>query len=299
MLKALTGILFVAQMSGFTGVSPRAASVRIVVITSSSVPVYGRVLEQIRQIIPGGTLDVLDTAKLDRDALAARMRQDEPQLVVAIGGAAVALAAVSSRAPVIATMIMRSAYVGSLQAGLVLDVGPEAVVKAVRKLFPGRIRFGAILAPDHAASFGPVLSSLARQYGLEVHVEKCSGPGELMTRFASLRERVDFVWLYPDTSFYNSTTMEPLIQASLDTRLPIIGFSESFVRAGAPVGLYPDFEDVGRQTAELVGDFLRGKRVSGEHRIRKTWIGLNRHVLRFLDLQPSRADRDPNVVVVK
>jgi len=93
------------------------------------------------------------------------------------------------------------------------------------------------------------------------------------------------VWCPPDSSLFNSTTLKPLIAQSLRHRLPIVGFSSGFVRAGAVAGAFPDFRDVGEQTAELAGRFLSGQPIPANERPRKLRIGINLHVARLFGVR--------------
>jgi ABC-type uncharacterized transport system substrate-binding protein len=122
-----------------------------------------------------------------------------------------------------------------------------------------------------------------------VLVLECSRPEDLLgvlERFKS----VDFVWCLPDRSLYNSTTLEPLVRASLRYRLPLIGFSESFVRSGAALGVYPDFADIGGQAGEVARDSVQGKAVPAEVALRKPAIAVNAEIMRMMGLRPANLD---------
>ena len=88
----------------------------------------------------------------------------------------------------------------------------------------------------------------------------------------------------PDAVLYNSATVKPLILASLDQRLPVIGFSAAFVRAGAAAGVFADFREAGRQAADaaLRYDTSRAQRIVEQPR--KLKLAVNQRVLRLLGL---------------
>ena len=100
-----------------------------------------------------------------------------------------------------------------------------------------------------------------RQQGFTVRVLSVQNPEELLKAVRSLNGQVDFVVCLPDSTLYNSATAKPLILASLESRLLIVGFSSSFVRAGAGVGVYPDFRDIGVQAGEVAAKQLAGQPV--------------------------------------
>jgi putative ABC transport system substrate-binding protein len=131
------------------------------------------------------------------------------------------------------------------------------------------------------------MKAAARQSGFSIEMAECTRPGELIPAFLSLRERVDFIWCLPDSDLYNSATVKPLVIASLTNRLPIIGFSESFVQAGAVLGVYPDFEGAGRQTGELVKRYLAGAALPPNERLKSIRASFNLQVARLLGLRPA------------
>ena len=79
-----------------------------------------------------------------------------------------------------------------------------------------------------------------------------------------MKGKVDFLLCFPDPDLYNPVTIKPLVMASLEGRLPLVGFSPAFVRAGAAAGIYPDYRETGRQTAEMAQRLLHGDDRGGE-----------------------------------
>ena len=58
-----------------------------------------------------------------------------------------------------------------------------------------------------------------------------------------------------------------------------------FVRAGAAVGVYPDFRDIGAQTAQLAERQLSGQAVTAEEGPRKVVVAVNQRVIRLLGVE--------------
>jgi hypothetical protein len=171
------------------------------------------------------------------------------------------------------------------------DVPLTTTLERLRGLFPSRLRVALIHRPNHA---GPDANALARirRLGYELRVMECSGPEKLLSVFSSLNGTTDFVIAEPDPSLYNNATIKPLVLASLEQRLPILGFSATFVRAGALAGVYPDFRDLGRQTGELMARLLENKNQNQrtEVEVREVVVTVNERVSRLLGVEPVRRD---------
>ncbi|MCL6650633.1 MAG: amidohydrolase, partial [Chloroflexi bacterium] len=96
---------------------------------------------------------------------------------------------------------------------------------------------------------------------------------------------------------YTPTTVKPLVLASLRKRLPLIGFSAAFARAGAAIGIYPDFREVGVQTAEMVRRYLEGQSRPGSEGPRKLKAVVNLKVVRLLGLRAVAPEEGSGSVV--
>jgi ABC-type uncharacterized transport system substrate-binding protein len=107
----------------------------------------------------------------------------------------------------------------------------------------------------------------------------------LLKAVAALKGKVDFLLCFPDPDLYNAVTIKPLVMASLESRLPIIGFSPAFVRAGAAAGIYPDYRDTGRQTAEMVLRILHGDDRAADEGPRKIQVAVNQRITRLLGVE--------------
>lgn len=73
------------------------------------------------------------------------------------------------------------------------------------------------------------------------------------------RRSPDLIWTMADSSIYNRATVNSLLLTSLRQQVPVFGFSGSFVKAGALLGLNADPVLQGEYAASLVIGKLRGK----------------------------------------
>jgi hypothetical protein len=163
-----------------------------------------------------------------------------------------------------------------------LDVPPRKLLPEVRRLFPRVTRLGVLTGrfTDPAE-----LRESARESAFSVETAVVASPSRLLTAFLSLKGKCEIVIALPNAEVYNSATFPPLILASIENRLPVVGFTAAFVRAGAAAGVYADFRDSGRQAAEAA---LRGKDITAAEHPRKLIIAVNARVLRLIGFQHSR-----------
>lgn len=274
--------VFAPVLLAVTSLAPGRAAV--VVAYESGVDAYAEALEGIQEALGANGLRAVDLHAAGAD-LARALSARDVQLVIAVGSRA--LAGVESRTltvPAIATLVLDGGE-GQVSAHVDLDIPLSLQFQALRSLWPNYRRAGIIRNPARARYPAEALELRARKEGYTVLVVDCDGPARLLKAVASLRGKVDFLWCFPDPDLYNAVTIKPLVMASLEARLPIVGFSPAFVHAGAAAGIYPDYREMGRQTAEMAQRLLRGEDRATEEKPRKIRIALNQRVGHLLGVE--------------
>jgi ABC-type uncharacterized transport system substrate-binding protein len=279
----------------------------VIVVFVSGVQAYLEAVSGLRaglaQFVPSPVFIDLKSPQGEAE-LTSALGTGPERVVITVGTEA--LTTVASRkvdAVVISTMILRSDRLRSFlaapaiqrPAAVYLDVPLASLLSEMGTLVPGKNQAGLIRNPSQAAP-DLLLAARAGQQGFTLHTVECSRPEDLVKSFLSLKSKADFVVLFPDSSLYNSTTVRPLILASLESRLPLVGFSSSFVRAGAALGIYPDFRDVGSQTADVVQKLFSGKASPADESPRKLQVAVNQRVLRLLGLNYNET---PGLVIFR
>jgi ABC-type uncharacterized transport system substrate-binding protein len=303
-LMAALGAVFAAPPSD----GPHADAPAITVVGATAVEAHRSAIEGIRAAFSKSPLEihVVDFGGLGAErSRVERFAESGTRVIVAIGTEALQLvAAQRPSVPVISTMLLRSTSPANKNGGpdnafspvatIVLDVPLPALLARLKQVFPGKTRLGIIRSPNMAGLATAELEARAQQHGFTIRVLDCPAAEQLLAAFLKLKGQVDFVWCLPDGVLYTSATIKPLILASIENRLPLIGFSESFARAGAAVGVYPDFRDVGLQTGEIALQIAGGQAVRALEGPRKVKFALNQSVLRLIGLRyaPPKTDAE-------
>lgn len=281
-------VLFATAMIVF---SARAENAAIAVVTLPAVEAYARAVEGIRERIPN--LVVLDATDEPRVAEAVRTRP----VIVAVGseGAAAVDRSAPSGALLLRSVVFNSdVETAARQAWVTITVElPAAVLLGeLKRVFPGKTRLGAIRGPMQSEAWAAALDAAAKQHGFSLQVLSCANAREVVNVFLRFKGAVDMVWLPPNRPLYNSATLKPLLLASLTNRLPIIGFSEQFVEAGALFGAGPDFLDVGRQTGALALRMANREPVAAHHEARKFRFAYNERAARLVGIKAALSAAD-------
>ena len=273
----------------------------VVVISTPEVEAYEQTLQGIREQLP--EVQVWDAR--DEGRLRENFSRKLPVVAIAVGSAAAA--ALERAAPAQLTIIKTVVMEVDLESGgapsrfkavITVDLPPEALLSEVGRLFPGRSRIGVIRGPMQSDDYMKTFAQAARRLGLTVEVTICGQPRDLVEVFLKLRSKVDLVWCPPNAQLYNSATLKPLLIASLTNRLPILGFSEQFVQAGALFGGSADFVEVGRQTAALALQAARNEPVPTRQAAHKFHFAYNQRAARMLGVKADVADQPGGELLV-
>jgi putative tryptophan/tyrosine transport system substrate-binding protein len=311
--RALICALAIFQLpwrSALAGEAPR----QVVVLFASGVEAYAEAVDGLRSGLGAllqGAVFIDVKAPQAESEISDAVRPGSQRLVITVGSEAfTALASRTTDAVMIPTMTLRSdaarAATTLQRAGSVhLDVPVTNLLTELKVMFPRRNRIAIIRNPLRDGA-EPALAGWAKQQGFALQAADCSRAEDLIRTFLTLKGKADFVIVLPDSSLYNNTTVTPLIVASLENQLPIVAFSSSFVRAGAAVGIYPDFRDIGAQAASMALRYSASPAAASgptqtampDEGPRKLQVAVNQRVMRLLGLD-YKQPRNGGLVVFK
>lgn len=198
-----------------------------------------------------------------------RVRQSAPAVVVTMGSLATSLALEASPpldAPIVFSMVLYPAASGFLRRGRAvtgasLDVPLQLQFGMVRRLLPEARRVG-VLHSEETASVVASAKEVAERVGLQLIGEPVDEPSRAPLVLDSLVHKIDVLWTVADGGVFTPQTTPALLLAALRSRKPMVGLSPGQVRSGALAAFVVDYEDVGRQTADLVTSILDGRRAA-------------------------------------
>jgi ABC-type uncharacterized transport system substrate-binding protein len=274
-------------------IEARPATHSVVVVASVGIEAHRLAIEGIQAAMgkASSQVRIVDLEHARTDVAGARLSAPGTRVIIAVGSEALQfVAAGRPGVPVISTMVLHRAAppdppLPALAGTISLDVSIAEIIAQIKQLFPGKTRLGVIRDPATERSTPAQLQARAQPLGFTLRVADATGPEQLLPALMSLKGLADFVWCMPDGALYNSATIKPLILASIENRLPLIGFSESFARAGAALGIYADFRDVGVQTGEAARQITDNQPLHIADGPRRLKVAVNQSVLRLLGLR--------------
>jgi len=189
------------------------------------------------------------------------VRENGTCLILALGSLALETAdREAGGIPVVAGMVLREADIrrGRGVTGVFLEFPLETQFAWLRHLMPEARRIGVVFNPAENRGTVEAAGKIATRMGLELLAREVATPPELPGALESLANRADVLWGISDNVVVTPQTARSLLLFSFRNRIPFIGLSTAWVKAGAFYALDRDYRDIGRQCAELAGKVLAG-----------------------------------------
>ena len=222
-------------------------------------------------------------------------RVPRPRVFVALGvEASLALAQSSVQAPVLSALIPRSGFARVLRlaelkassnfTALYLDLPLGRQLALIALALPKARRLGVLLGPESGARL-PMLKTAAAANGLTVVDARIESTQDLFPALKQVLAESDVLLAMADPEVFNSNSIQNILLSAFRAKVPMVGFSPAYVRAGALLGLYVTPAQVGRQVANLVIEVVQDKPLPGSPlESRDFEVGVNEPVARALGL---------------
>ncbi len=223
------------------------------------------VLEGVRAGFAGRplALDVraLPGAPGEARAAVARAVADGARVLLTSGPRATeAAVAVGGSMPIVSTLVLSGSVAaprGNL-TGVSLDFPADVQIAWLARLLPDRKLVGLLYDPvQNQRRVDAVVGALTARR-LTAVAREVRAPAELPDALSLVTDRAEVLLALPDTVVLSRETSQALLLASLENRVPFVGLSEGWVKAGALYSLERDYRDVGLQAAEVLSRVLSG-----------------------------------------
>lgn len=283
----LTGVLGI-------GTSNSAHALEIAILKSADITAYDQAVAAFKNDLPS-TVTTLTEYNLQGNIsqgrkFARKLRASNAQLVLAVGLKAALVAKLEILdIPVIFCMVLnpgRYDLFGSNMTGIELQIPVAHQLRTIHDSFPGITRLGVMYDPTKTGAPVKEASVEVKKYGLELIARAVREEKEVPSTLREIVNSIDALWLLPDSTVLTEESLDFLVSTTLETNVPLIGFSSGLARSGALMGIYIKYEDVGTQAALLAKKTLNGEIIPTGVivPVDKTRISLNLKTANFLNI---------------
>jgi ABC-type uncharacterized transport system substrate-binding protein len=202
--------------------------------------------------------------KLDLDIQQSKTLPEKSDLIIAVGLKSAFLAS-KSNLPALCVFITKAGF-GKVLQDLYIN-RKKNTISAIYLDQPIKRQVAMIAAAlPEIKSIGLLYSSLSSdlenyrkaigEKGFAFRGQKLESGDSLYRDLTTLLDKSNVLLAIPDTEIYNSLTMRNILMATYRRKVPVVGFSSAYVKAGALCAVFSTPSQIAVQAANLTSQFI-------------------------------------------
>lgn len=214
----------------------------------------------------GCSAEVVILAGVPKGDVAGAARSRKPRMIFAVGPDSLRAVRSITDVPIVYSMVLRPETVveGAWNAtGIKMHLAPERQLSLMKKSLPDMRRV-AVLYSSECSSNARWISrarAAAHPLGIELVAKEVKNDEEIPGILCKLEDTIDVLWVIPDATVVSPTSLELMSLFSMERKVPIVVFSEIYLKRGAFMSLAIDPLDIGKQGGEIAARILAGEDV--------------------------------------
>lgn len=196
-----------------------------------------------------------------------RLKAASPRVLVTVGSEALRqLQGLAEKTPIIALLTPRSTLdelrdsAGGRITGVYYEQPIPRQATLLRMAFPDKERVGVLLGPA-SARYRAELSLALQRMGMEGIFEVIQNKKDLAEAAKQVLDGAEVFLALPDGEAINNQSARFILLSSYRRGVPVVGYSASFVKAGAALAMVSSPTQIGKEAALMVQETLSGKRL--------------------------------------
>ena len=244
-----------------------ARAAEVFVIAGKNLAAFAEVIQGFTEAIgriPMQTLNLNENGNLEETQSQA-LRQSKSPVALAVGSQAATLIKNSFPGiPMIFCMVFDShQYQGENITGIGLNVPALAQFQALKSILPSARRIGVVFDPGQSSALVEDGRQAAAALNLVLSEKTVTSSFEISNAVKEMIWNIDALWVIPDRTVVSKESFRYMLEASINRKVPILAFSEAFVKGGALLAVAPDYPGIGHQAATLAKKILGGASPAG------------------------------------
>lgn len=152
--------------------------------------------------------------------------------------------------------------------------------------------------------FGPVSQKnreetkiVAKELSLKLVNENILITDQLISSLKNLTSKSDVILAIPDPVAFNKKTIRGILLLTYRKKIPIIGFSKSYVKAGALAAIYSSSEQISKQASEIINNFINTKLLTRKNHAPKYFsVAINKKMAHTFNIKTINNEKLVNFI---
>ncbi|MDP8260236.1 MAG: ABC transporter substrate-binding protein [Candidatus Gygaella obscura] len=174
--------------------------------------------------------------------------------------------------PIVFSMVLNpvaSGFIKSMKGnpglnitGASLDIPIETQFKLLQDNVKSLKRIVVFYSPKETEDVVRRAEKVAKQLGFKFKAVPIATQKDIKRSLKDLISKEDALWGLADSTVYSPQTTQFIILETLRNKIPFMGVSSAFVKAGALIAPSCNYADIGRQSAEIALEIINGNNPS-------------------------------------
>jgi putative ABC transport system substrate-binding protein len=244
------------------------AGERIAVLVSSSAPPFEETLAGFRSYLAKqGIKADYEVYHLANDPVQAeqavqKIKKSGARVIFTLGSVGTeAAAGKAPDIPSVSCLVLRPDSLAKAPnaTGVGLEFPLETQFRFLKTILPRAKTIGVLYNPAENKKRVEDAARIARRLDLDLEALEVYTVQDIPSALATLSKNADVLWGLPDTVALSPQMAKHILLFAFRNKIPFIGPSDAWVRAGALYALDWDYHDLGSQCGEMVLQVLQGK----------------------------------------
>jgi len=269
--------------------SLQAAEHPVVILKSAEIEPYNRAVDGAISSF-GTTKTITFVLNGDPNQVAHIMDKvslSSPKVVIAVGSLAIStIKANPIDAPVVFCLAFNETEALQIPRswGVTMNLAAREAYQRISQVLPKRT-IGIPYNPDRTGSLVNAFVEYFKNTPIRLVPFIVRSPEELGPGLKKVRSEIDALWVLPDPSFVDDLTIKYLLLFGFHERLPLLGYSEALSKSGAVLSISANYEEMGRQAAEIATHVIEGESPPRIQHPKMVSTYINVRVARILNLK--------------
>lgn len=239
----------------------------VTILTTNNTPAITEFVQHFKSALDEANADIKLYQASNENGLTVSIPQDT--LVVAVGTQALNYASnLDERTPVLGLLVPKLSYEKILResgrksrdfSAIYLDQPFERQISLIKKVFPNAKAISVILGPSSQFNSNDIQQS-AKIHNIAVNIQLVEKTEDIQSVLnASLSDKSPILAV-PDALVFNRETAQTFLLSSYRHRVPLIGFSQSYVNSGSIAATFSSPKQIGTEAANLISHLVNEKR---------------------------------------
>jgi putative ABC transport system substrate-binding protein len=232
------------------------------IIRSKDFALYDRAIDGFKNVFRGTVKIITMEASLDDQAYLTEIHDSNPQVILAVGlRAAKWVKENAGDVPAVFCMAMhpeQNQLKTESMTGIHLEPSPEDQLRAFTRVLPDAATIGLIYDPKRTGGQVEKMKKAAVGLRLNILDRPVDSREEVPGALQEVLGEVQALWLLRDATVLTRMFFNHTLIVQLNQRIPLIAYSEQFVRKGAYASFAASYEMHGVKAGELANQILSG-----------------------------------------